>query len=453
MSHSLVQQGDNLRRQLAAQKSECAALRAECEMWKDRADEESRRVAMLEDQLKNSEKNKIRWRTRFQELLARGPSGSLDRKRKRTGHEDGRDDVSEGSRGSLARPSESVDDKYDPMAWADAQASINAVTSPGTPSDRPAKNEEEEVSALYLDPARGGSEYHDEDEVELLCDGAFPMTLGEIEINVMPRASSLPPDIVLARFRRANAHSLGIKIDPHFHEKAVTRRFLSSTYGGNRCTVQCQIAETTRQQKGHEISTYFCPNVRWSPYLPRAPGLPGLFNFPSAGLEIKEMPMFVGLDVGKWVYMGDYIGVPQEPLSKEEISRLGEEEWTAWVEDVGTLGWAKEIRARVYLRNKGIRPTDEAVKRLVEDRGPPQVSAEEIRAAYEQREEVMHVVCLKPIRYDAGFQQELIDSFQQFKTGKPRSRHRKEIEEDLNQSESPGEPRSRKKPRHHSPEV
>lgn len=63
-------------------------------MWKDRAEEESRKVAMLEDQLKSSEKDKIKWWTRFQELLARGPSGSLDRKRKRAGHEDGRDDVS-----------------------------------------------------------------------------------------------------------------------------------------------------------------------------------------------------------------------------------------------------------------------------------------------------------------------------------------------------------------------
>lgn len=135
---------------------------------------------------------------------------------------------------------------------------------------------------------------------------------------------SLPPDTVQARFRQANAQSLGIELDTEFHAQAVTRDFLSSKYGGNPNTTWCQIAEATRRQKGHDIPMYFCPNISWSPNLPRAPGLPGLFNVPRAGVEIEELPMIVGINVNKWVYMGHYVGVPQRPLSREEIESLGE---------------------------------------------------------------------------------------------------------------------------------
>lgn len=129
---------------------------------------------------------------------------------------------------------------------------------------------------------------------------------------------------MLSRFRQADAKSLEIEINPEFHAKAVTRAFLTSKYGGNPNTTWCPIADTTRREKGHDIQIYFCPNVSWSPNLPRAPGLPGLFNVPRAGMEVEEMPMFVGLNVNKWVYMGHYVGVPQGPLSDEEIQSLGE---------------------------------------------------------------------------------------------------------------------------------
>lgn len=55
---------------------------------------------------------------------------------------------------------------------------------------------------------------------------------------------------------------------------------------------------------------------------------------------------------------------------------------------MGRMGWGREIRARVYLRREGSELTDERVKRLLGRKALLQVSAREIRAAYERREEV-----------------------------------------------------------------
>lgn len=84
MSHSLFQQVSDLKDQLAQQKAECDAVRAECEAWKTRAEQESQEKAMLEALLKDSEQGKIEWWTKFKELQASGPGEGSARKRKRT---------------------------------------------------------------------------------------------------------------------------------------------------------------------------------------------------------------------------------------------------------------------------------------------------------------------------------------------------------------------------------
>ncbi|KAG8952295.1 hypothetical protein FRC00_006835, partial [Tulasnella sp. 408] len=428
MSHSLFQQVSDLKDQLAQQKAECDAIRAECEAWKTRAEQESQEKAMLEALLKDSEQGKIEWWTKFKELQASGPGESSARKRKRTKDEMGplgapldhsddetdsviipASDIFDNSPGLL--PETAGHEDSDEVLGAGVQTMSTAVSWP-TPPDEPIKLEEEDdqLSAAAANPVRVKVEEVDDEEVQYVS-GAFPTTLGDIKIKVEPGAFELPPDTVLSRFRQADAKSLEIEINPEFHAKAVTRAFLASKYGGNPNTTWCPIADTTRREKGHDIQIYFCPNVSWSPNLPRAPGLPGLFNVPSAGVEIEEMPMFVGLNVNKWVYMGHYVGVPQEPLSNEEIQSLGEKALTAWVEDMVEKRWARTIRAAVYLRLRGIEPTEEEIERALNRKTLGQVSARDIRAAYERRDELMHVVCLKPVRYDTDFQKELIDGF------------------------------------------
>lgn len=55
--------------------------------------------------------------------------------------------------------------------------------------------------------------------------------------------------------------------------------------------------------------------------------------------------------------------------------------------------WARTIRARVYLRLRGIEPTKEEIERALSRKTLGQVSASDIRAAYERRDEVRTSSC------------------------------------------------------------
>ncbi|KAG9019565.1 hypothetical protein FRB90_000473 [Tulasnella sp. 427] len=407
MSHSLAQQVSDLRRQLAEQMAECIAIRAECEQWKARAERESQEKANLEALLKDAEKGKIEWWTKFKQLESTGLS---DRKRKCHSDEE------EQSDNDASSDYESGIGQDTPPGMPNAAAHTYQATlvdadvdlrlgGPGvvafdsnhtfpTPPNNLVKVEEEELSLQAQAPILVKIEDGEGDDQDVqYVSGTFPTTLGDIRIKSESGFLVLPSDFVQERLRRANANSLGIVVEPEFHAQGVTRAFLSSKFGGNPNHTLCPIAEATRRKKGHDLETYFCPNISWSPNLPRAPGLPGLSNVSREDASIKKMPMFVGLNVNKWVYMGHYIGEPQGPLTQEEINGIGAKALNAWVLDMMKKEWAKPIRASVYLRLKGLEPTALEIEKVLKNSNAlSQVTASDIRAAYEQMEEVRGLV-------------------------------------------------------------
>lgn len=77
--------------------------------------------------------------------------------------------------------------------------------------------------------------------------------------------------------------------------------------------------------RGHPYTEFFFPTVMWNPYLPVIPGAPGLFFFTRTRDWPEELPLFVDVAPTKWLYLGNYKGIPVEPLTPEEWMRQAPE--------------------------------------------------------------------------------------------------------------------------------
>ncbi|KAG8895954.1 hypothetical protein FRC01_012108, partial [Tulasnella sp. 417] len=188
MSHSLSQQVSDLKRQLAQQTAECDAIRTECEEWRSRAERESQEKAMLETLLKDSEREKIEWWTKFKELQASGLGEGSARTRKRVAMED--------EMGLLDPPFNQSDDEADSVIvpasdilesslglFSAIEASpevggiqaMNTAASWPTPPGEHIKLEEEDIQLSTAGLVRVNVEEVDDQEVQYVS-GTFPTT-------------------------------------------------------------------------------------------------------------------------------------------------------------------------------------------------------------------------------------------------------------------------------------
>ncbi|KAG8897207.1 hypothetical protein FRC01_011440, partial [Tulasnella sp. 417] len=191
MSHSLSQQVSDLKRQLAQQTAECDAIRTECEQWRSRAERESQEKAMLETLLKDSEREKIEWWTKFKELQASGLGEGSARMRKRVAMEDEMgllgppfnqsddeadsvvvpaSDILESSLGLLS----AIEDSPEVGGIQDVQAMNTAASWPTPPGER-IKLEEEDIKISTTNLVRVNVEEADDQDLQYVS-GTFPTT-------------------------------------------------------------------------------------------------------------------------------------------------------------------------------------------------------------------------------------------------------------------------------------
>lgn len=69
---------------------------------------------------------------------------------------------------------------------------------------------------------------------------------------------------------------------------------------------------------------FFCPSLTQNPLLPKEPGQPGIWFYMGTRDWSEDLSLIVGLGPNAWLYMGEYHGVPSEPLTKEEWARQNE---------------------------------------------------------------------------------------------------------------------------------
>ncbi|KAJ7715840.1 hypothetical protein B0H16DRAFT_1339519 [Mycena metata] len=230
----------------------------------------------------------------------------------------------------------------------------------------------------------------------------------------------------IATLYLANTATLGINPPPN--DVYVPRWFLRENYGGS----DQQFLATFHPNKGadrHRRVVF--PQAELNPFLPRAPGAPGLIF--ASRMEIVEDPtpptppwaLFLKDDpTGKtvWRYMGDYRNRRCGSLTAEQFKSQTLEVKHKWARLL--LGSRKHdvyvaMRARIALRKAGVAviPGDAVEAREMklvkaERKGKPPVNAidlneQDIVAALSRGDETIDIIQLECVSYDHAFVAEL----------------------------------------------
>ena len=116
---------------------------------------------------------------------------------------------------------------------------------------------------------------------------------------------------------------LKVELDSPIRNVAVTRDFMSTTYGGSPRAFYPAIPDAKRALLRHNHHFLF-PNLMRNPHAPRQPGQVGLLcrSGDVAPWGDRTMKVLVRLKHNRWWYIGDYQTVQATPLSREEFECL-----------------------------------------------------------------------------------------------------------------------------------
>ncbi|KAG8904855.1 hypothetical protein FRB99_001061 [Tulasnella sp. 403] len=227
-------------------------------------------------------------------------------------------------------------------------------------------------------------------------------------------------EIANKRFARCEVHDIDLDIDPTFHPHGVSMDFLGSVYGLTVLNyTYSRVSPALQRKRGHNIAMAFFPNLAWNPLLPQTPGKAGVAYVLHHEEWPSELPLMVSIDSKSCFYMGHYAMVPADALTVTEFQMQPDETRRMWYKRLGKPQnmWSASLRARIWFRKQyGRSPSETETEVLLSQ--VPEVPDKDIEAAFTSGEESMHVVCLKPVRYDDGLQRELLDKYQNYLTRK-----------------------------------
>jgi hypothetical protein len=144
---------------------------------------------------------------------------------------------------------------------------------------------------------------------------------------LQPKVKRKEDFVLLGDTVRERLRSIGEDLYPIPLEKArqdftVTRRFMSTLYGGNTQSTFPTIAKP--KLAVHELDDFMYLNLILNPYAPETSGAPGLFFAPSdwPAEEWEQVQRVISwLDRSQWQYVGQYQLAPVASLTKEEWAK------------------------------------------------------------------------------------------------------------------------------------
>ncbi|KAJ7636652.1 hypothetical protein FB45DRAFT_1024750 [Roridomyces roridus] len=203
---------------------------------------------------------------------------------------------------------------------------------------------------------------------------------------------------------------------PPLSDLYVSRKFLSSHYGGNPMYF---VVDFSLERKGRKA---VFPEVYLNPLLPDQPGAPGLI-YASREEIIDGTPwaVFCKKQSGKvpavWRYMGDYVNERCGEPTPEEVRAQDDTITEKWAEHIyKTKMWDVyvEMRARIALRKAGRdipkSAVDQEMKKIRKGGGLP-VTMKDIIKALERGDEKIGIVRMKCVSYDHEFAAELAEKW------------------------------------------
>ncbi|KAF5371502.1 hypothetical protein D9615_009588 [Tricholomella constricta] len=238
-------------------------------------------------------------------------------------------------------------------------------------------------------------------------------------------------------FRRVDALKikplpLDLDLDDDLLNFTVSRKFLSSVYGGNSQSTFPSISPDNRAR--HDYHNFMFLHIEYNPFAPQRAGFPGLFY----RIRTTDLPeihrVFIRIDDGIWLYIGQYQLVQSDPLTPQEWAAssikarrhpphlfqyqryLTRDKQTKnrWCNHISQQVWGAEIRVRIALRKAlGREPTPEECENAIG--GGAGVTSLDVRAALDSGEEAINVWIMKCVAYDHTFQREMREKFLKLK--------------------------------------
>ncbi|CAA7269167.1 unnamed protein product [Cyclocybe aegerita] len=220
-------------------------------------------------------------------------------------------------------------------------------------------------------------------------------------------------DTVASRIKEIGFDPYPVDLPVDIKEFAVSRDFLSSTYGGNM-----QKAFPTVSKKffrRHGMNNFAFVHPHYQPVGPEMPGAPGLFLCSDVDEDFPgNYRVFTRIGSNIWQLLGIYeIKLSIRPfLTVAEWARQDLKVRNTWYRQICTQGWGISVCARVIGRKElGREPTKKEVKKIEESKRYKNVTPEDIAKAYMRGEEKMGVWTMKCVGYDKKLQQELCEKF------------------------------------------
>ncbi|KAI0313568.1 hypothetical protein OF83DRAFT_1140766 [Amylostereum chailletii] len=265
---------------------------------------------------------------------------------------------------------------------------------------------------------------------------------------------------IQSRFDAVGVKPFEIDIETEVKEAAVSRKFISSVYGGSSQGTFPTIAE--ERVAKHGIRSLMFASLDRHPNAPREAGLPGVWFLqeplgkgnnkdsdgapkdeeneeefqaedggnnhdqnPSSVTPVKEPEeqkgrltghvsyTFVGLSPNQWRYLGQYELVEGEPLTQQEWILQTTRVRNAWAHALLRYDWGKRIRFSViYRREHGTDPTEAQVQRADADENAYQdVTAEEIRQDFDLGKQQLGFFVMRCVGYDKVFARSIANAY------------------------------------------
>ena len=218
----------------------------------------------------------------------------------------------------------------------------------------------------------------------------------------------LLPDTVRSRLKHLNLDLYPITLDRAMQEVMVTRRFMSSTYGGGMQEVRPRIAK--KFYDIHHMDDFFYLNLSYQPEAPQVPGAHGLYFCTEPGPDIPgRLRIFTRILDSLWQFVGFYTAKATAALTKEEWAiqparvrilsilhcrhvLIMHQVRNTWAKQICVQQWGGSVTTRVGFRKQyGREPTSAEASQFYNSGRHENTTPEDVAAAYDRGEEVCNL--------------------------------------------------------------
>ncbi|KAJ3518284.1 hypothetical protein NMY22_g13753 [Coprinellus aureogranulatus] len=225
--------------------------------------------------------------------------------------------------------------------------------------------------------------------------------------------------------RQHLASTSTLKVHPDPLSLKLPRKMLNAVYGAGP---QCLLWQTPAEKRtaSGKIHRFLMPTFDTNPYMPTAPGEPGLLLCGRTELLDGTWSLFIRFHCSegqRWNYAGEYSSELVGVLSAQDFGNLPlnvKEKWGHKISHCKRFASYVEMRARMTLRKRGINVTVESVKEELENiAGKPKeankLTIQDVIDAFESGQEVIPVVRTHCVSYNHEFAEELLSKSKTFK--------------------------------------